>query len=70
MSAVGEAKRLCGAEVDQKLKFRGLFDRYVARLLALQNFVGINSGPVARLDLVGPIGHEGAMLKGLLRIGA
>ena len=66
----GKAERLCGAEVDQKLKFRRLFDRNIARLLALQNLVGISCGPMARLDLVGPVGHEGAMLKGLFRIGA
>jgi hypothetical protein len=33
----GEAERLGRREVDEKLNFRGLLDRQVGRLLALEN---------------------------------
>ena len=38
-----EAERLGGVEVDEQLDFRGLLDRQVRRLLALEDLSGVNS---------------------------
>ena len=40
----GEAERLGGLEVDDQLDLRGLLDRQVGRLLALENAAGIDAG--------------------------
>ena len=39
-----EAERLCGLEIDVQLDFRGLLDRQVGRLIALENPAGIDAG--------------------------
>ena len=41
----GEAERLGGLEVDDQLDFRGLLDRQVGRLLALENPAGVDAEP-------------------------
>ena len=39
----GEAERLCGLEVDDQFDFRRLHHRQVGRLLALENFPGVDA---------------------------
>ena len=39
----GEAERLGGLEVDDQLDFRGLLDRQIGWLLALENPAGVDA---------------------------
>ena len=44
----GEAERLGGLEVDDQLDFRGLLDRQIGRLLALENPAGVDADQTVR----------------------
>jgi len=39
-----QADRLSGPEIDHQLKFRGLLDRQLGRLLAFENAAGVDAG--------------------------
>ena len=50
----GEAERLGGLEVDDQLDFRGLLDRQVGGLLALENPAGVDAGLTVRIVILPP----------------
>ena len=56
-SSVGrdvDPKRLCGLEVDDQVEFRGLNDRQVGRLLALENPAGVDASLTVRTVIAAP----------------
>ena len=53
-----EAERLGGLEIDDQLDFRGLLDRQVGGLFALQNAAGIRRPPDGARPEDWPITHQ------------
>src|ERR1700737_3185148 len=56
----GEPERLSGLEVDHELDFRGLLDRQLGGLLALENPAGIDADLAKGIGRAGPIAHHPA----------
>jgi hypothetical protein len=54
----GEAERLCGLHVNHQLEFRGLLDREIGRLRALENLVHVIGGTPKQVQKVRPVGHQ------------
>jgi hypothetical protein len=52
-----EAERFGGFEVDDQLEFRGLLDRHIRWLLALQNLDHKRGRPPKRVGTIGAVGH-------------
>src|SRR5215467_11115067 len=52
-----EAKRLCRLEINQKLKFGGLYDWQVGRPFAFENSPDIDTGLAIGLGYAGAIAH-------------
>src|SRR6266511_3519587 len=57
-----EAERLGRLHVDDQLDFRGLLDRQVSRLLALEDAADIDAGLVIRIGKIGSVAHQAACL--------
>src|SRR5687767_3837148 len=55
-----QAERLRGLEVDDQLEARGLIDRQICGLRALQNLVDVPCRRSNRVGVVGPVGHQAA----------
>src|SRR5215813_13051685 len=53
-----DTERLCGLEVDNQFDFRGLLDRQVGRLFALQNSTSIKSDETMRFRNARPVTHQ------------
>jgi hypothetical protein len=51
-------ERLRGPEIDHKLKFRGLLDRQVGRLLAFENAAGVDAGQAVRIGYARSVAHQ------------
>ena len=56
----GRAERLGGLEVDDQLDFRGLLDRQVGRLFALENPAGIDANLTIRVRNAAAVAHQAA----------
>ena len=54
----GDAKHLCGFEVDEQFDFGGLLDRQVHRLFALENAAHVAPGETAGVDDVGAVADQ------------
>src|SRR5713226_87502 len=53
-----QAERLGGLEVDHQLELRGLLDREVGGLGALEDFVDVGCGAPPEIREIRPVGHE------------
>src|SRR5437762_1685036 len=58
-----EPKGLSCLEIDREVKLRGLLDRQIGRVSALENPVDIAAGTPIQIWEVGPIGHEATRLR-------
>src|SRR6266481_2709035 len=56
----GNAEFLSGLEVDEQLGFRGLLDRQVRRLLALENPAGVDACHAVRVRNAASVAHQAA----------
>src|SRR5262249_33664090 len=56
----GEAERLGGLEIDDEIEFRGLLDREVSGLGALEALVNVGRGAPKQLSAARSIRHETA----------
>src|SRR5690348_3003188 len=54
----GEAERLRGLEVDDELDFRGLLNRQVGWLFALEDAAGVDADLAKQLRNIGSIAHQ------------
>src|SRR6516165_509508 len=53
-----KAEGLGGLEIDHKLKFCGLLDRQVSRLLALENTAYVDASVAIHIQPIGAIAHQ------------
>src|SRR5262252_8283451 len=53
-----DSDRSCGLEVDDKLEFRGLLDRQVGRLRALEDLTGIGPDLTPHVLTIGRVAHQ------------
>src|SRR5262245_3578657 len=58
----GEAERLCGLEIDDKLEFGRLFDGQIAGIGALKNSVDVACGAAKHITVVRSITDQAACL--------
>src|SRR5262249_34829558 len=56
----GEAERLRGPEINYEVKFRGLLDRQVGRLLAFENAASVDAGQAVRIGCARSVAHQTA----------
>src|ERR1700751_853290 len=56
-----EAEGSGGLEIDAELEFRGLLDRQISGLRALQNFVHVGGSVSPGLTSPGPVRHQSAV---------
>jgi hypothetical protein len=52
----GEAERFRGLEIDDQLDFRGLLDRQIGRLLALEKLTSVDTDQTIRIRKTGSVG--------------
>src|ERR1700732_1783140 len=55
-----EAERLGGLEIDDQFEFRGLLDRQIGRLLALENPAGVNADLTVLTSKTASVAHQAA----------
>src|SRR6266704_1652047 len=58
----GDAKRLCGLQIDHQFELGRLFDRQVGRLRTLENLVDEDGGPTIKISIIGPVAQKEARL--------
>src|SRR5713226_7517729 len=54
----GDPERLGGLEVDDQLDLRGLLDRQVGRLFALENPADVDTGQTVRIRKTASVAHQ------------
>src|SRR5262249_26691475 len=55
-----EAERLGGPKVEDQFNFRGLLDRQIGRLLALENPPGVDAGQTVEVSEIASVTHQAA----------
>ena len=64
----GQAEGLGGLEVDDQLKLRGLLDRKIGWLGALEEFVDLGRGAAAQVWKAGSVRHQPPVIDGFLQL--